>query len=66
MENWLASQDAYEWRAFVQSRREDHAEPHIIEPFVDLCIAYGILPTPKDEWHIDWLDLFSISEKRTC
>jgi hypothetical protein len=60
----LASgQDANEWKTYVQSRREDHAEPHIIEPFADRLIELGILPKPENGYTVDWLDLFSISEK---
>lgn len=58
-----STQDSDEWKTFVQSRREDHAEPRIIRPFVDRIIKLGILPAPEKYYTIDWLDLFSISEK---
>ena len=58
-----SGQDAMEWKTYVQSRREDHAEPHIIRPFVDRLIEYKVLPKPEIEYTVDWLDLFSISEK---
>jgi hypothetical protein len=59
-----STQDSWEWKAYVQARREDHAEPHIIQPFTDRLIELGVLPTPETgEYHVDWLDLFSISEK---
>jgi hypothetical protein len=59
-----SSQDSGEWKTYVQSRREDHAEPHIIRLFADRLIELGILPTPEsDDYKVDWLDLFSISEK---
>jgi uncharacterized protein len=58
-----STQDSGEWKTYVQSRREDHAEPHIIFPFVDKLIEYGILPTPETQYTVDWLDLFSVSEK---
>jgi uncharacterized protein len=58
-----SSQDADEWKTFIQSRREDHAEPRIIRPFVDRIIKLGIIPAPEKYYRIDWLDLFSISEK---
>lgn len=57
-----STQDSGEWKTYVQSRREDHAEPHIIRPFVDKLIELKILPRPTD-YMVDWLDLFSISEK---
>lgn len=59
-----STQDAGEWKTYVQSRREDHAEPHIIRPFVDRLVELKILPAPdSDDYKVDWLDLFSISEK---
>ena len=59
-----STQDTGEWKTYVQSRREDHAEPNIIYPFVDKLIELGILPKPESGlYQVDWLDLFSISEK---
>lgn len=59
-----STQDTGEWKTYVQSRREDHAEPHIIRPLVDYLIQLQVLPAPgTDDYMIDWLDLFSISEK---
>ena len=58
-----STQDSGEWKTYVQSRREDHAEPHIIRPFVDRLIELSILPKPKEDYMVDWLDLFSVSEK---
>ncbi len=58
-----SSQDAAEWIAFVQGRREEFAEPHIIRPFIDRMIEYGVLPKPNVDYSIEWADLFSVSEK---
>lgn len=58
-----SAQDTGEWKTYVQSRREDHAEPHIIRPFADKLIELKILPKPENGYKVDWLDLFSISEK---
>jgi hypothetical protein len=58
-----STQDTGEWKTYVQSRREDHAEPHIIRPFVDKLVGLKILPVPQKDYMVDWLDLFSISEK---
>ena len=57
-----SSQDAAEWIAFVQSRREGHVEPHIIRPFIDRMMEYGVLPKAKKEYDIEWQDLFAVSE----
>lgn len=58
-----SSQDANEWVAFVQNRREEYVEPCIIRPFVDKMIELNILPTPSEGYEIEWADLFAISEK---
>ena len=59
-----SSQDQDEWNAFVQSRREEYAEPRIVRPFVDICIKYGILPPPVEgAYDVKWADLFAQSEK---
>jgi len=58
-----STQDSGEWKTYVQSRREDHAEPRILRLLVDRFIELGVLPTPEDEYTVKWLDLFSISEK---
>ena len=60
----LASdQDKGEWLTYVQSRREDFAEPKIIRPFVLRLIELKILPKPKEDYTVKWQDLFAISEK---
>ena len=59
-----STQDTSEWKEYVQARREDHAEPNILRPFVDALIKYGILPTPvTGDYTIRWNDLYSLSEK---
>jgi hypothetical protein len=58
-----STQDKGEYLSFVTSRREEHAEPRIVEPFIDRCIEYNILPTPADEYDIVWEDLFVLNEK---
>lgn len=61
-----SSLDADEWKSFILSRREECVEPLILRPFVDSCIKYGVLPTPKDVesgYSVKWTELFSLSEK---
>jgi len=58
-----SSQDASEWRSYVEGRRLDHAEPHIVRPFVNRCIELKILPKPiKGEFEVIWSDLYAMSE----
>jgi len=58
-----SSEDRGEWLAYVQARRDEHAEPRIVRPLVDKFIALGILPKPSVNYSVKWADLFSISEK---
>jgi len=58
-----SSEDRGEWLTYVQGRREEHAEPRIVYPFVNRLIELGILPTPAKDYTVKWMDLFSISEK---
>jgi hypothetical protein len=58
-----SSQDADEWRTYCQNRRDEHAGPHIVKPFVKKMIELNILPKPgTEEWSIIWSDLFALSE----
>jgi len=58
-----SSQDRDNWFSLIKSRREEFAEPVIIQPFVDRLIAFGILPPPATEYNVQWTDLWSPSEK---
>jgi len=60
-----STQDQEEWNSFVQSRREEYAEPRVVRPFVDRLIKYGVLPKPvvEGEYYVKWQDLFAPSEK---
>lgn len=58
-----SSQDAAEYIAYVQSRRDEFAEPYILRPFIDRMIEFEVLPKPSDDFNIEWADLFSVSEK---
>ena len=58
-----SAQDKGEWLSYVQTRREEFVEPCIVRPFVDVCIKYGILPVPKEDYTVQWTDLFAPSEQ---
>jgi hypothetical protein len=59
-----SAQDEDAWLSLVQTRREEHAEPNIVRPFVDVCIKYKVLPEPSTgEYAVKWSDLFAPSEK---
>lgn len=58
-----SAQDSSEWKEYVQARREDHAEPHIIRIFVKRLIELKILPEPTEDYTVKWSDLYAQSEK---
>lgn len=58
-----SSEDRSEWLSYIQTRREEHAEPAILRPVIDRFIKYGILPEPEDEYSVHWSELFAQSEK---
>lgn len=58
-----SSEDRSEWLSYVQTRREEHAEPCIVRPFVDKLIQYQILPEPENDYTVKWSELFAQSEK---
>jgi len=58
-----STQDTSEWKEYVQARREDHAEPHIVRPFIDRLIELKLLPEPAEDYMVKWSELYSQSEK---
>ncbi len=58
-----STQDSSAWKELVLSRRQEFAELQIVRPFVDRCIALGILPAAKESYNVEWSDLFAPSEK---
>jgi len=58
-----SSEDRSEWLSYIQTRREEHAEPCILRPVIDRFIDYGILPEPEEEYSVHWSELFAQSEK---
>jgi hypothetical protein len=58
-----SAQDSGEWKTYIQIRRTDHAEPHIIRVFVKRCQELAILPkTSTGKYSVSWEDLFALSE----
>ena len=54
----LASeQDESNFAGNIATRQLTYAQPEILEPFIDFCIMYGILPPPENEvYHLGELD----------
>lgn len=58
-----SSQDEGNWNSRVQQRREQFAEPFILRPFIDKMLELKILPTPKDDYQVQWADLSTMDAK---
>ncbi len=56
-----SSQDREQWLTLITNRRKKYAEIEILEPFIDKCMQFQILP--ETEYVIVWSDLFAPSEK---
>lgn len=61
-----SSQDQDEWMSFIETRREEYAEPNIVRPLIDLLISYKVLPkATKRGYTIGWKELQAQSIKDT-
>jgi len=56
-----SSQDRDEWSERIHDRRVSFAGPKIVRPFVDMMIAYGVLPVPK-QYEVRWPAMKSMDE----
>lgn len=59
-----SSQDESNWAGVVEARREQHAEPNILRPFIDRLLWAGVLsqPTSPDGYTVQWQTLFTLTE----
>jgi hypothetical protein len=59
-----STEDRNQWLDLISSRREEFAEPAILDPFVEKGIWFGFLPQPSTEdYEFVWNDLYSKSDK---
>lgn len=50
-----SSQDQVNWASTVKARQEQYAEPTILRPLIDWCIAHKVIAEPKSgEYVVDW------------
>lgn len=57
-----SSQDKDAFLSLIKDRMEEYVEPEILRPFIDYCMATGVLPK-VEEYEIMWEDVFAPSEK---
>ncbi len=59
-----STQDRDNWGDKVAERQENHCEPVILRPFINMMVEQGMLPTPT-EYQIKWPPLQAPSGKTT-
>jgi Protein of unknown function (DUF1073) len=60
----LASdQDSRAWERRLGKRKTKYVTPMLIRPFIDRCIAYGLLPKPEIDYEVEWPDTTAPTEK---
>lgn len=57
-----SSQDADNWWNKIQERQTNFCEPIILRPLIDRLIETGILPSPQEEYRIEWPNRSAPSE----
>lgn len=58
-----SSQDTKAWNEYLDNRRATFCEYSILRPTVDKLIEVGILPTPEEDYIVEWPDLETTGEK---
>ena len=58
-----STEDAKTYLGMISERQAQHAEPHILRPFIDRMIDVAVLPRPKNGYEVVWPTLFEESEK---
>jgi len=58
-----SSEDKSNWLESVQNIQSDVVEDRILNPFIDKCLTYSILPDTSENYNFIWPDLFAPSIK---
>jgi len=59
-----SSQDQVNWAGTIRARQEQYAEPVILRPFVDWCIAHSVIAAPNSgEYYVDWPSIYDPSDQ---
>lgn len=59
-----SSQDDSDFNDYLRHVQVNETTPNLIVPFIDRLIAVGVLPEPKDGYHIKWPDLDSSTKQQ--
>lgn len=58
-----STEDRKNWFDLIATRRGEYAEVHIVRPFVDRLIEFGVFPQPTEGYSVVWEDLYAQSDK---
>lgn len=59
-----SSQDTQEWNGVITSRRTNWAEPEVLRPFIQWCIAHKVIRAPKaGKFGVEWQPVYPMSQK---
>lgn len=59
-----SSQDTQEWNSVIGSRRTNFAEPDVLRPFIQWCIAHLVIPAPTaGKFGVEWQPVYPMSQK---
>jgi hypothetical protein len=58
-----SSEDKVAWLELIQNRQTEFVEDRILNPFIEKCIEYGVLPDTSENYSFIWPDLFAPSIK---
>jgi hypothetical protein len=58
-----SSQDMRTWNGKIQSRRTNFAEPELLKPFVDWCIAHKVITPPASgDYAMEWTPVYTMTQ----
>jgi len=58
-----SSQDMRTWNGKIQSRRTNFAEPELLKPFVDWCIAHKVISPPESkDYSMEWTPVYTMTQ----
>lgn len=58
-----STQDMHEWNGVINSRRTNFAEPEMLDPFIQWCIEFGVIPPPKSTKYVtEWQPVYAMTE----
>lgn len=58
-----SSQDMRAWNGVIETRRTNFADPELLRPFINWCIAHKVLPKPTSKKvDVEWKPVYTMTE----